>query len=344
MFLRLRGRPLGAKTSTLSPDTKFVSQGDKRASVLQRINGAIRALAHDFRYNRSLLIMALPGLVLLLVFSYLPMLGSVVAFQDYRPAKGLFGSEWIGFENFRYLFATGDAWKLTFRTLGYNAVFITIDQIGGIAIAIFLNEVRNRWVARTYQSILFIPFFLSWIIVSYLSFAFLQTEGGAINNTLLSLGAEPVRWYSTPQVWPPIIVLVNFWKHIGLSVTIYLAGIVAINPEYYDAARVDGANKWKEIRHITIPMLIPLVIIIVLLGMGRIMRADFGLFYNIPRDSGLLYSTTDVLDTYVFRALKAQGNFPMASAAGLYQSVVSFVLVITANWFVRRIDRDRALF
>lgn len=337
MSFRFRNHSLHTKTGTLPQEVELTS-------ATSPILRAIRAVVYDVKHNRSLLAMALPGLILLFVFSYLPMLGSVVAFQDYRPARGLLGSEWVGFENFRYLFATGDSWKLTFRTLGYNAFFIFIDQIGGITIAIFLNEVRNRWLARTYQSILFIPFFLSWIIVSYLSFAFLQTEGGAVNNALLSIGAEPVRWYNTPQVWPPILVLVNFWKHIGLSVTIYLAGIVAINPEYYDAAKVDGANKLQEIRRITIPLLIPLVIIIVLLGMGRIMRADFGLFYNIPRDSGLLYSTTDVLDTYVFRALKSQGNFPMASAAGLYQSVVSFALVLGANWIVRRFDRDRALF
>jgi putative aldouronate transport system permease protein len=298
----------------------------------------------DLRKNRTLLLMALPGVLLLIVFSYLPMIGSLIAFQDYRPARGIFGSEWIGFENFRFLFSTGDAWKLTFRTMGYNAAFIAFDQIAGLAIALCLNEVRNRLVSRTYQSLLFIPFFLSWVVVSYLSFAILKTDGGALNNALESLGGRPVRWYGTPEYWPPLLVLINFWKNVGLSVTIYLAGMIAINPEYYDAAKVDGAHKLQQIRYVTLPLLVPLIIIIVLLGMGRILRADFGLFYNVPQNSSQLFSVTDVLDTYVFRSLRVQGNVGMASAAGFYQSIVSFILVIVANWTIRRIDPDRALF
>lgn len=298
----------------------------------------------DIRKNKSLLLMALPGVLLLLVFSYIPMIGSIIAFQDYRPAQGVLGSEWIGFENFRFLFSTGDAWKLTFRTMAYNATFIAFDQVAGLAIALCLNEVRNRWVSRTYQSLLFIPFFLSWVVVSYLSFAILKTDGGALNNALTALGGEPVRWYGTPDYWPPLLVLVNFWKNVGLSVTIYLAGMVAINPEYYDAAKVDGASKLQQIRYVTLPLLVPLIIIIVLLGMGRILRADFGLFYNVTQNSSQLYSVTDVLDTYVFRALRVQGNIGMASAAGFYQSIVSFILVLVANWTIRRIDPDRSLF
>lgn len=298
----------------------------------------------ELRRNKSLWLMALPGVLLLLVFSYLPMIGSLIAFQDYRAARGLTGSEWVGFENFRFLFSTGDAWRLTFRTMGYNAAFIAFDQVAGLIIALCLNEVRTRWISRSYQTLLFIPFFLSWVVVSYLSFAILKTDGGALNNGLTAIGAEPVRWYGSPQYWPPLLILINFWKNVGLSVTIYLAGMVAINPEYYDAAKVDGAGKLQQIRFITLPLLVPLITIIVLLGMGRILKADFGLFYNVPQNSSQLFSVTDVLDTYVFRALRVQGNVGMASAAGLYQAIVSFVLVIAANRIIRRIDPDRALF
>lgn len=288
--------------------------------------------------------MLLPGAILLFLFNYLPMFGIVIAFQNYRPTAGITGSEWVGLENFRYLFGTGDAWKLTFRTIGYNAAFLIVDQIGSIAVALLLYEVKKRFFARVYQSVLFIPFFLSWVIVGYLTFAFFNTENGTLNSVLGSLGQPPIRWYGSPQYWPVILVIVSFWKNIGLGTTLYLAGMMGINPEYFEAAKIDGANKIQQIRFITLPLLTPLILTIVLLAIGRIMRTDFGLFFNVTKDSSLLYSTTDVLDTYVFRALRSQGVLSMATAAGVYQSLVSFALVIGANWLVKRIDPEKALF
>lgn len=315
---------------------------------VERRRGDLRAawagLCFDLRHNRTLLAMMAPGIVLLLLFNYLPMFGVVIAFQDYKPTLGVLGSSWVGLENFRFLFGTGDAWKLTFRTLGYNIAFLTVDQIGSIALALALYEVRNRYWSRMYQTALFIPFFLSWVVVGYLTFAFLNTENGALNQLLTGMGLPPVRWFGTPGYWPFILVAVSFWKNIGLGTTLYLAGIMGINPEYYEAARIDGASKWQQIRYITLPLLTPLILIIVLLAIGRILRTDFGLFFNVTRDSSLLYSTTDVLDTYVFRALRSQGAIAMAAAAGVYQSIVSFVLVIGANWLVRKIDPEKALF
>jgi putative aldouronate transport system permease protein len=301
-------------------------------------------LRFDLRHNRTLLAMMAPGILLLLLFSYLPMFGVVIAFQDYRPTLGVLHSQWVGFENFRFLFGTGDAWKLTFRTLAYNLAFLTVDQIGSIALALLLYEIKNRYWSRTYQTALFIPFFLSWVVVGYLTFAFLNTENGALNKFLEGLGLAPVRWFGSPQYWPVILVVVSFWKNIGLGTALYLAGIMGISPDYYEAAKIDGAGKWQQTRYITLPLLTPLILIIVLLALGRILRTDFGLFFNVTRDSSLLYITTDVLDTYVFRALRSQGAIAMAAAAGFYQSVVSFVLVVGANWLVRRIDPDKALF
>lgn len=288
--------------------------------------------------------MLVPGVILLLLFNYLPMFGIVIAFQNYRPAAGISGSEWVGLDNFRFLFGTGDAWRLTFRTIGYNVAFLIVDQVGSIAVALVLYEIKNRFFARVYQAVLFIPFFLSWVIVGYLTFAFFNTENGTLNSLLVNMGQDPIRWYGSPQYWPVILVLVSFWKNIGLGTTLYLAGMMAINPEYYEASKIDGANKRQQIRFITLPLLTPLILTIVLLAVGRIMRTDFGLFFNVTRDSSLLYGTTDVLDTYVFRALRSQGVLSMATAAGFYQSLVSFVLVIVVNWFVRRIDPEKALF
>lgn len=296
--------------------------------------------------NGSLLLMALPGLLLLLVFSYLPMFGVIVAFKDYRAAKGIFDSDWIGFKNFEFLFGTSDAWRITFNTLSLNALFIVTSTLGAIGIALLLNEVRERTKKLTnfYQSALLLPHFISYVIVGYFVFAFLNTDNGLVNKTLNGFGVDSISWYSSPQYWPAILTSVNLWKNVGFNSIIYLSGILAINPEYFEAARIDGATKWKQITRITIPLIMPLIIITTLLAIGRIFYADFGLFYQVTRDNGLLYPTTDVLDTYVYRALRVSGDVGMAAAAGLYQAVVGFILVVGANWVVRRIDGDKALF
>jgi putative aldouronate transport system permease protein len=309
-----------------------------------RLTAFFSDVLYDLRRNRALLLMALPGVLLLLLFNYLPMFGIVIAFQDYRPNKGISGSEWVWFDNFRFLFGTGDAVRLTFRTLAYNAVFIVANQVVALTLAVLLNEVRRRWFVRIYQTIYFIPFFISWVVAGYLSFALLNTEEGLLNHLLVNLGGQAIRWYGSPEYWPPILVLVNIWKNIGFYTILYLAGIIAINPEYYEAARIDGANKGQEIRFISLPMLLPLITITTLLAIGRIMYADFGMFYNITRDSGQLLTTTDVLDTYVYRALRTQGLISMPAAAGVYQSIIGFVMVLIANWAVKRVDPDRALF
>jgi putative aldouronate transport system permease protein len=325
----------------IADTSKKVAASTKSKS---RLTAFFSDVLYDLRRNRALLLMALPGVLLLLLFNYLPMFGIVIAFQDYRPNKGISGSEWVWFDNFRFLFGTGDAVRLTFRTLAYNAVFIVANQVVALTLAVLLNEVRRRWFVRIYQTIYFIPFFISWVVAGYLSFALLNTEEGLLNHLLVNLGGQAIRWYGSPEYWPPILVLVNIWKNIGFYTILYLAGIIAINPEYYKAARIDGANKGQEIRFISLPMLLPLITITTLLAIGRIMYADFGMFYNITRDSGQLLTTTDVLDTYVYRALRTQGLISMPAAAGVYQSIIGFVMVLIANWAVKRVDPDRALF
>jgi putative aldouronate transport system permease protein len=327
----------------LPAEVKSVQLLDEEST--SRAGRFLSGVMYDLRRNRALLLMALPGVILLFLFNYLPMIGIVIAFQDYRPNTGITGSEWVWFDNFRFLFGTGDAIRLTFRTIGYNAAFIFANQVVALTLAVLLNEVRVHWFSRVYQTLYFIPFFISWVVAGYLSYALLNTEDGMINHMLTdTLGLEGVRWYGSPQYWPVILILANVWKNIGFYTILYLAGIIAINPEYYEAARIDGANKWQEIRRISLPLLTPLIVITTLLAVGRIMYADFGLFYHITRDSGQLLATTDVLDTYVYRSLRTQGLISMPAAAGVYQSVIGLILVLGANWWVKRVDRERALF
>jgi putative aldouronate transport system permease protein len=297
-----------------------------------------------FRKNGTLLLMAAPGILLLFIFAYLPMGGLVIAFKNFRADQGIWGSAWAGLDNFRFLFSTSDAWRITFNTLFLNAAFIVTTVVGALVVALLLNEVQHTVRARFYQSALFFPYFLSWVVVGYIGFAFLSTDGGFINTILMGLGGKPIAWYSQPNAWVIIITIVNLWKNVGFWSIVYLAGILAISPEFYEAAKIDGAGKWQQTRYITLPLLTPLIVINVLLSIGRIFYADFGLFFNVTRDSSLLYPTMDVIDTYVYRALRSLGDVGMASAAGFYQSVVGFVLVLIANRIVKRYDPEKALF
>ena len=277
------------------------------------------------------------------------MFGTVIAFKDYRYSRdgflaSLIQSEWVGFQNFEYLFSTNDAYIITRNTILYNTAFIILGLIFSVAMAIILSEIVSKRMAKLYQTGMFLPYFLSWVIVGYFTFSFLSVDKGVINQILVSLGKPAITWYSDPTYWPFILVFLNLWKGIGYSSVVYLAAIVGIDKTYYEAAMIDGANKWQQIRHITIPSITPLITILTLFAIGRIFYADFGLFYQIPRNSGPLYEVTNVIDTYVYRGLKASGEISMSTAAGLYQSFVGFVLVITSNWIVRKFNKDNALF
>ena len=296
--------------------------------------------------NLSWLLMCLPALIVLGMFSYAPMAGVVIAFKNYRASDGIWGSAWVGLKNFEFLFNSGNAIRITWNTIFLNSLFILTGLIVALAFALVLNELQrsSRRAVGLYQSALFFPFFISFVIVSYFTFALLNFDTGLMNRLLKWLGAQPVNWYTSPRYWPLILVLVNLWKGVGFGTVIYLSGMLAIDRGYYEAAEIDGASKWQQVRYITLPLLAPLITINVLLSVGRIFYADFGLFYFVPRDSSLLYPTTDVIDTFVFRALRSLGDFGMSGAAALYQSVIGFALVIFSNWIVRRHDPERALF
>ena len=289
--------------------------------------------------------MVLPGVVYLFINNYLPMFGLIIAFKDINFAKGILASDWIGFKNFEYLFKTSDAWIITRNTILYNSAFIIINLVIAVSIAILLNEVKKKFFARLYQSVILIPYLISMVIVGYLVLALLSGENGFINKQLLPVfGIELITWYSEPKYWPFILTIVNIWKNAGYLCIIYLAAIIGIDPEYYEAATIDGASKCQQIKSITIPLIAPVITIMTLLQIGRIFYSDFGLFYQVPLDTGTLQSTTNVIDTYVYRALLNLGDIGMSSAAGLYQSIVGFTLVLISNYIVSRRDRDNALF
>ncbi len=291
-----------------------------------------------------LYIMALPGLIYLFINNYMPLPGLVLAFKKYNARKGIFGSDFVGFKNFKYLFATKDAFVITRNTICYNVVFIIVNTILAIFVAILLAEMTSR-MKKIYQCLILLPYMVSMVIVSYLVYGFLSTDNGFVNNTLLPLlGKEPVSWYMEKKYWPFLLTFVNAWKVIGYNSIIYISTILGIDRGIYESAAIDGASKWMQIRKITIPLLKPTVIMMTLLAIGRIFYSDFGLFYQVPQNQGALFSVTNTIDTYVYRGLLELGDMSMSSAAGLYQSLVGFILILCANHFVRRFDKDSALF
>ncbi|TCN00563.1 putative aldouronate transport system permease protein [Paenibacillus sp. BK033] len=305
-------------------------------------NGVIREL---FK-NRTLLLMFLPVAVLLFLFNYLPLAGLVIAFKDFDFTKGIFGSDWMDplFDNFDYLFSSDTAFRAVRNTILLNALFITVGLIFEVGFALLLNEVRNKYFKRVSQSLTFLPFFISWIVVGVFAYNLLDFESGAVNHFLTSIGLQPIDFYSEAGLWPIILTIAIRWKATGYGTIIYLAALTSIDNSYYEAASIDGATRWQQIRYISLPMLRPTIIILTLLAVGRIMNADFGMFYAMVGDASLLFPTTDVIDTFVYRSLRKSGDIGMASAAGFLQSMIAFVLVIASNYAARKIDKDSAIF
>ena len=292
-----------------------------------------------------LYLMFLPGAIYMLINNYAPMAGLVVAFKSYNVRKGLFGSEWNGLKNFKFLFATPDAFVITRNTLLYNFAFIIINMVLGILFAIFICDIINKHAKKVYQSAILFPYLMSAVIVGYIVFAFCSQSNGILNNTILpALGIDPISWYSEAKYWPFILIFVNTWKGIGYGCLIYISAINGIDPSLYEAAALDGASKWQQIKAITLPSLVPTIVTLTLMSVGRIFYSDFGLFYQVPRNSGMLYSTTNVIDTYVYRGLMEQSNIGMSAAAGFYQSIVGFILVLAANAIVKKFSEENALF
>lgn len=296
-------------------------------------------------HNIPLYLMFLPGAIYLLINNYIPMSGLIIAFKQVNWNKGILKSPWVGFSNFEYLFKTSDAWVITRNTLGYNLVFIVLGTVLAIAIAILLNEIRSLRFKKFYQTVILLPYLISMVVVSYLVFAMLSSENGFINLSILRpLGLPEISWYTEPKYWPAILIIVYTWKSFGYNCILYYATLVGIDHGYYEAAVIDGANRWQQVWNITLPELVPTIITLTLMSIGKIFYSDFGLFYQVPMDSGPLYDVTNTIDTYVYRGLIRLNNVGMSSAAGFYQSIVGFALVLLANFTVRKISKENALF
>lgn len=292
----------------------------------------------------ALFSMMLPGLIYLIVNNYIPMAGLTIAFKRFDYSKGIWGSDWCGFSNFTYLFKTQDAWNIIRNTVGYNLVFIILGNILAVAIAIMLNNLRGKMNKKVYQTVILIPYLISMVVVSYIVFGFLSQENGFLNQMIVSLGGKPISWYTTSKYWPFILTIVNLWKGFGYTSILYYATVIGIDSSLYEAATVDGANKWKQIWHVTLPGLRGTIITMVLLNLGRMFYTDFGLFYQVPMRSGLISSVTDTIDVFVYKGLTQLNDIGRSSAAGFMQSVLGFILVLAANYIVRKIDEDNALF
>jgi len=303
----------------------------------------IREEMKQLRKHRELFFLALPGVLYKLVFHYLPMIGILLAFKLYRYDLGMFGSKWVGFDNFRFFFVSNDAWRITRNTILYNFTYILLGTAVAIAFALLLNEIAKGFV-KLFQTVMFLPHFISMVIVGFLTFIFLDHEYGYLNRLLGSLGLEGRNWYFETEPWIFILPLVSLWKGVGFSTLIYYAGIMGINPDYYEAARIDGASRLQMAARITVPLLTPLILILFILGLSGIFRGDFGLHYFVPANIGMNFPTTDIIDTYVYRALMREANIGMSAAIGLFQSVVGFFTILLANYTIKRINSDNALF
>ncbi|WP_423802831.1 ABC transporter permease [Paenibacillus auburnensis] len=288
--------------------------------------------------------MLLPGVLFFILVAYIPMAGIVLAFKKYNYNDGIFGSPWNGFDNFKFFLQSGDAWDVTRNTVLYNIAFIIVNNLLPIIMAILLFEVAKKWFRKVIQTMMFLPYFLSWVVVGAIAYNLFNYDFGLVNGLLRGVGMEPIDIYNTPAYWPTILVIVSAWKAVGYGSIMYLAAITGIDTEMYEAAEIDGANVFQRIWKITIPNLLPTVIILVLLAVGNVFRGDFGLFYNMVGNNGLLFESTNVIDTFVFRALTLTSDIGMSSAAGFYQSILGFVTILAANYAVRKYDKDRALF
>lgn len=289
--------------------------------------------------------MALPGLIYLICNNYMPMFGVLLAFKRLDVTKGILGSDWIGLKNFEFLFKTKQTIAIIRNTIVYNVVFLLLGTALAVAMAIFLNEIRSKHLSKFYQSMILIPYLMSWVIASYLVYAFLAQDVGIVNNSIVKpMGGEVINWYMEKKYWPYILTFCYMWKNLGYMMIIYYSSIVGLSADYFEAASIDGATKWQQIRKITLPLIKPTVITMLILNLGRIVTSDFGLFYQIPKNSGALYGVTQTLDVYVYNALMKNSDFAMSAAASVFQSIVGFAFVMITNAVVRKYNEESALF
>ncbi len=308
-------------------------------------NGDLRkkSLLKTIKNNYVFWLLCLPAVVVFILFNYLPMFGAILAFKSYNYTAGIWGSDWVGFNNFKFFFLSQDAFRITRNTLGYASLFIVINLFSAVLYALLLFEVRSKTAIKTYQTIMILPYFISWVIVGYVVNILLNSNHGVLNQFLNNCFGITVNWYATPKWWPIILTIANTWKHVGMNCIMYYAALMGIDSSIYEAATIDGAGKWRQAMSISIPSLAPMMTILTIMAVGNIFRSDFGLFYQVTMDVGALYPTTDVIDTYLYRGLRT-GDVGITAAVGLFQSVVGLVVVMFTNYIVKKIEPDNAMF
>jgi len=326
-----------------------ISKKSRAGSVY--IPRGISNFFREIKVNYTFFILLMPGFIIVFLLCYLPIPGIILAFEKYQFIDrnffiNLLKCPWVGFDNFWIFFNDPQFGKALFNTVFYNLFFMVSGTIISLSIALAINEMTSRKLARLYHSCMLLPYFLSWIVFSYVVFAFLGMENGFINNSLLiPLGLEEISWYTEPKYWPVILFIVNTIKHAAYGSILYLSAIVGLDPEYFELARIYGANKWQQITKITIPLISNVIIILLVLNLGNILTADFGLFYNIPLRSAILREKTQVIDIYIYDLFQnGAAELGKSTAAGLFKSVFGMIMVLSTNYIVRRIDPDKALF
>ncbi len=311
---------------------------------LKHIGGYQHTFLGDLRKNKMYLLLLLPAIIYVVIFSYIPMGGIIMAFKKYNYAQGLLASPWVGMKNFDFLIVSGKLWPLTRNTLLYNFAFIVVGMIMEVGFAIIINEMKCKWFKKTFQSFIFLPYFISWVIASSVVQTMLDYDTGMISRLIKSFGIDMVNVYTNATPWPFLLVILRMWKGVGYGSIIYLSAIANIDAEMYEAAEVDGANSWQKVFKITIPCLLPTMIIMFLLNCGQIFRGDFGMFYQLIGNNGVLLEVGDILDLYIYRAMAGNANLGYGAAAGLYQSVLCFVTILLANFIVKKLQPDYTLF
>ena len=297
----------------------------------------------DFKQNIPLTLLALPSIIFIFIFNYIPLYGLVLPFKNFNVVDGIIKSPWCGLKNFDFLVKSDTIFKAIRNTVLYNAAFIVIGTAVAIVIALFLYELGRKSV-KTYQTMLLIPYFMSWVVVAYILNVLLDMKSGVLNSILKMCGKEEILWYNEGKYWPAILIVVQVWKNMGYNAIVYFAALMGIDASYFEAAKLDGANKFQQMWYISLPLIKEIVIIMFILNIGKIFYGDFGLFYNVTLNSSLIYDYTDVIDTYVYRSLINLGNLGMSATTGFCQSVIGFVLVLVTNLTVRKIDKSSALF
>ncbi|MFU0828438.1 MAG: putative aldouronate transport system permease protein [Lachnoclostridium sp.] len=317
----------------------------KRRGKTCKKNGFLR----DVAMNKFSYLIALPAIIYVFLFYYLAYPYMLIAFQRYDYRNNtifdiIFKGKWVGFDNFKFFFASQNAFRVTWNTIYLNLLFIITGTLTAVLLAIMLNELRCKWFVKTTQSVMLFPSYISWIMVSYILINLFSTQYGIVNSILKSLGLEPVNWYTSPSVWPAILVIMKIWKGAGMSAIIFLASITGIDSSLYEAAAIDGAGRFQMMKRITIPLLMPTIVVLTLLSLGKIMYGDFGMIYALVGDNGTLYKTTDIIDTYIFRSMRQIGDMSQSTAIGLFQSGIGFIMVYGSNWLARKFYPEGALY